>query len=216
MSRGISNAKLVEYLDSVLDSMLKIPSCWGALGCVENQVLRILEVRLLVTQGGTFEDTNNVMTTYLKFLKEEFPKTRGRGLSVCVDDDVAEFADALKKFCGIVRAEQDETTGTSHTSHRRSSVGTAIRELLDARDFLALQLEEASGAISKEEFEERAAPFFERLRECRDVEEARSIAHDLFEVADLDVDAEELSVMLRCTVATANTLVTEGQDDVEN
>lgn len=108
MSRGISNTKLVEYLDSVLDSMSKIPSCWGALDSVELQVLRILEVRLLVTKGGSFEDTNNVTTMYLKFLKDEFPKTRGRGLSVCVDDDVEVFADALKKFCGIVRAEQDD------------------------------------------------------------------------------------------------------------
>ncbi len=108
MSRGISNAKLVEYLDSVLDSMLEIPSCWGALGCVELQVMRILEVRLLVTQGRSFENTNTVMSMYREFLKDEFPKIQGRGLSVCVDDDVVEFAYVLKKFCDHVREEQDD------------------------------------------------------------------------------------------------------------
>lgn len=89
------------------------------------------------------------------------------------------------------------------TERHRQAVGAAIRELLHGRDFLALQLEAATGGITEEKFDELAQAYY---REPRSLDDAREMAEALFEVGDIDVDGEELSALLGCTVCDATTI----------
>jgi hypothetical protein len=72
------------------------------------------------------------------------------------------------------------------------------------RNFLALQLTEATGGITAEQFDELANGYY---RVPRTLAQAQEMVASLLEVGDLDVDEEELSVVLGCTLVDATTIV---------
>lgn len=101
-----TSTKLLVHVDTMLDQIMQRPALWGALGSVELQVLRLLEVRLIATCGASPGDTR-VMDRYHAFLQREFPDNPGRGLSACVDNDLDAFTIKLRDFCYSTCAEQD-------------------------------------------------------------------------------------------------------------
>jgi len=99
---------IVAYLDSTLDTMVERPALWGALPCVELQVLRLLEVRLIAVRRGSMEETNEVAREWRAFLSKMFSNWSGGGLLTCVEGDEAAFASKLSEFCKAERLRQGD------------------------------------------------------------------------------------------------------------
>lgn len=86
----------------------------------------------------------------------------------------------------------------------------ALEAMLDARDFLGLQLSHAQGTITDEAFEEHALPHLKRQIEN---EYGPSLVHRARVLAAVlpagRLDADCLSILLRCDFLVAQQLVRE-------
>ena len=101
--------EIVEFIDETLRDMTARPSFWGPLPSVELQVLRLLEVRLLLASAdASIDDVADVASEYWKALDVDFPELGGRSLRARVDGDVARFSAWLSDFCARLQRAQDK------------------------------------------------------------------------------------------------------------
>src|SRR5690606_15983070 len=100
---------VVKFIDRTLGDMTTRPGFWGPLPGVELQVLRLLEIRLLLVVPHTnSDDTSEVARAYWESLARDFPGSDAVSLRTRVNDDVDAFSNWLSEFCAEQRREQDQ------------------------------------------------------------------------------------------------------------
>jgi hypothetical protein len=63
--------RLLAFVASRLESMLRRPAVWGSLLSIEERVLQLLELRrVLLVPSGSANDTHKLMKTYSRFIAE--------------------------------------------------------------------------------------------------------------------------------------------------
>ena len=98
----------IDFIDATLRDMTTRPSFWGPLPSVELQVLRLLEIRLLlVVSHADADDAPDVACAYWQALDADFPGGSG-SLRARVDGDLERFASWLAAFCDRQQRAQDE------------------------------------------------------------------------------------------------------------
>lgn len=117
---------VVDFIDETLRDMTTRPSFWGPLPSVELQVLRLLEIRLLlVAPHAAADDVPDVACTYWQDLDADFPGGNG-SLRVRVDGDLDRFSSWLAGFCARQQRAQDEQRehlrGTPLRTNRAASL----------------------------------------------------------------------------------------------
>jgi hypothetical protein len=61
--------RMLEFIDSRLDSLLRRPSAWGPPTSIEDQVLQLLEMRRFVLDPRlTHQDTRKLTSSYVVFI----------------------------------------------------------------------------------------------------------------------------------------------------
>ena len=61
--------RILEFISSRIESMLRRPSVWGSLLSVEERLLQLLELRrVLLVPTASAGDTQRLMKTYLRFI----------------------------------------------------------------------------------------------------------------------------------------------------
>lgn len=103
-----NHENVVDFIDETLRDMTTRPAFWGPLPSVELQVLRLLEIRLLlVAPDAGADDVPDVAGAYWQALDDEFPGGNG-SLRARVDGDLERFSGWLSAFCARQRHAQDE------------------------------------------------------------------------------------------------------------
>lgn len=102
---------VVQFIDRTLADMTTRPAFWGPLPGVEMQVLRLLEIRLLLTDPHADSSAaSEVARAYWQSLARDFPGSDAVSLRTRVGDDMAAFSRWLAAFCAQQQREQDART----------------------------------------------------------------------------------------------------------
>lgn len=102
-------ADVVKFIDQTLADMTTRPAFWGPLPAVELQVLRLLEIRLLLVDPRAHDtDVSDVARAYWDSLARDFPGSDTVSLRTRVGNDIDAFSRWLAKFCAEQRLMQDE------------------------------------------------------------------------------------------------------------
>ena len=105
-----ASTDIVKFIDRTLLDMTTRPALWGPLPGVEQQVLRLLEVRLLLTDSDAgADDTAEVAQDFWRQLDIDFPG-QPVSLRTRVKGDPELFSRWLGEFCQRQRDRQDART----------------------------------------------------------------------------------------------------------
>lgn len=76
--------KLIDFVASRLESMLRHPAIWGTDLAVEEKVLQLLEMRRLLLDPAAVpsNNTNSLMQSYARFLAREIPEATAEPLAI--------------------------------------------------------------------------------------------------------------------------------------
>jgi hypothetical protein len=91
----------------------------------------------------------------------------------------------------------------------------ALTSLLEVRDFLGYQLDNALGNIEEEEFEEIAEQYFSKYIHCDDEQLSKDLMV-LMQTSNMTFDADNISAIFRCEIDQAErvlTLLISGPDN---
>lgn len=103
-----NHENVVGFIDETLRDMTTRPTFWGPLPSVELQVLRLLEIRLLlVAPDAGADDVPDVAGAYWQALDDAFPGGIG-SLRARVDGDLERFSGWLAAFCAGQQRAQDQ------------------------------------------------------------------------------------------------------------
>jgi hypothetical protein len=101
--------EVVKFIDQTLADMTTRPAFWGPLPGVELQVLRLLEIRLLLVESrANAGNATEVARSYWDALARDFPGSEAVSLRTRVNDDVDAFSRWLTKFCAEQQRAQDQ------------------------------------------------------------------------------------------------------------
>jgi hypothetical protein len=113
-------SKVIEFIDETLTDMTTRPAFWGPLPAVELQVLRLLEVRLLLVDShADSRDAADVARAYWDSLARDFPGEEV-SLRTRVKGDTDAFARWLAGFCTEQQRSQDQRASQRRIASLRS------------------------------------------------------------------------------------------------
>ena len=93
--------RLIEYIASRLESMLRRPAVWGSNLAIEQRVLQLLEMRWLVLDpAARVEDSRRVVERFVAFIGEAIPNGTNQPLAVQLEQTGRqdEFTHVLGRF----------------------------------------------------------------------------------------------------------------------
>lgn len=93
--------RILEFITSRLESMLRRPAVWGALLSVEERILQLLELRrVLLVPSASANDTQQLMRAYTQFIARTLDNATAEPLAVQLErrGRSAEFATFMAKF----------------------------------------------------------------------------------------------------------------------
>ena len=93
--------RLLEFVDSRLESMLRRPAVWGSLLSVEERILQLLELRrVLLVPSVSASDTQRLMRTYVQFIARSLDHATAEPLAIQLErrGRAAEFTSLMAKF----------------------------------------------------------------------------------------------------------------------
>ena len=110
--------RVLEFIASRLESMLRRPAVWGSLLSVEERILQLLELRrVLLVPSASANDTQRLMRTYTQFIAGALDNATAEPLAIQLErrGKSAEFATFMSKFIDAERAAfvVDERGGPS-------------------------------------------------------------------------------------------------------
>lgn len=92
--------RIVSFVDQTIQAMLERPRMWGSPRCVEGQLMRLLEVRIVALQPeAPLEIAGDVQRAYLAFMEAEIPGSPPTSLFTRVGEDEHRHGMLLRKFC---------------------------------------------------------------------------------------------------------------------
>jgi hypothetical protein len=103
-----SESRLLTFVASRLESLLRRPAAWGSMLSVEEQVLQLLELRrVLLDPSLTANDTRKLMQTYARFIARTLEDATPEPLAIQLErlGRVAELPALLGEFIELELAE---------------------------------------------------------------------------------------------------------------
>jgi hypothetical protein len=93
--------RLLTFVASRLESMLRQPAIWGSLLSVEEQILQLLEIRrVLLVPSLTANDTPQLLRSYSRFISEVLDDSTVEPLAVQLEQRgrIVDFPALMGKF----------------------------------------------------------------------------------------------------------------------
>jgi hypothetical protein len=93
--------RILEFIASRLESMLRRPAVWGAPLSVEERILQLLELRrVLLVPSASAQDTQQLMRTYVQFIARELDGATAEPLAIQLErrGRAAELSSFLARF----------------------------------------------------------------------------------------------------------------------
>jgi hypothetical protein len=93
--------RVLEFIASRLESMLRRPQAWGSLLSVEDSILQLLELRRsLLVPGVAVNDTRRLMRAYTQFIARTIEDATAEPLAIQLErlGRAAEFTTLMSKF----------------------------------------------------------------------------------------------------------------------
>ncbi len=103
-----AESRLLEFVASRLESLLRRPAAWGSKLSIEEQVLQLLELRrVLLVPSLTANDTHRLMRTYTRFITAALEDATAEPLAIQLErlGRGAELTGLLAKFIDLELAE---------------------------------------------------------------------------------------------------------------
>ena len=130
--------RILEFISSRIESMLRRPSVWGSLLSVEERLLQLLELRrVLLVPTASAGDTQRLMKTYLRFIAAVLDDATAEPLAIQLERRGSELATFLVEERGeaeasdpAARAAAIETTARILESLRMDAEARAQRRPL--------------------------------------------------------------------------------------
>jgi hypothetical protein len=100
--------RLLSFVATRLESMLRRPAIWGSLFSVEERILQLLELRrVLLAPSFSADDTHQLLRSYSRFISETLEDATVEPLATQLEQRgrAAEFPALMKKFIERERAE---------------------------------------------------------------------------------------------------------------
>lgn len=116
---NVALTSLTDFTESRIESMLTSPLMWGPLGCVELQILLLLETELFGLREFWREaDIETVHDGFRRFLDERFPGSPPVSLVHRIGDDVDDpervFVEVMRAFVQRARRSRPTPDWTNH------------------------------------------------------------------------------------------------------
>lgn len=140
--------RLLQFIVTRMDSMLRRPSAWGSLRSVEEQILQLLEMRRALLEPSTSPtDTRSFMQAYEHFIAQELEHSTPEPLSTQLEarGRSGEFSALMRKFVqeDLVRfVAEARATGSGDASAVSSKDFESARTILE---ILRLEAEANAG-----------------------------------------------------------------------
>jgi hypothetical protein len=132
--------RILEFIASRLESMLRRPRMWGSLLSVEDSILQLLELRrVLLVPSASASDTQRLMQTYTQFISRALDNATAEPLAIQLErqDRAAEFTSYMAKFIDAELAtflvEEREDLDAGHGSGRAADLEMTARVLESLR-----------------------------------------------------------------------------------
>jgi hypothetical protein len=132
--------RILEFIASRLESMLRRPAVWGALLSVEERILQLLELRrVLLVPSASAHDTQRLVRTYARFIAHELEGATAEPLAIQLErrGRSAEFSSFMARFVDSELAtflvEQRGTADEGEPSVRASEIDATERVLESLR-----------------------------------------------------------------------------------
>ncbi len=103
-----TESRLLEFVASRLESLLRQPAAWGSKLSIEEQVLQLLELRrVLLVPSLTANDTHRLMRAYTRFITTTLEAATAEPLAIQLErlGRGAELTGLLAKFIDLELAE---------------------------------------------------------------------------------------------------------------
>lgn len=139
-----AEGRLLSFVASRLESMLRRPTIWGSLLSVEERILQLLELRrVLLVPSLSANDTHELLRSYSRFISETLDDATVEPLAVQLEQRGRsdEFAAVMRKFVERELAEflvdtvPSEDPAIERTEHVETMdrILTLMREEANAR-----------------------------------------------------------------------------------
>jgi hypothetical protein len=150
--------RLLSFVATRLESMLRRPAIWGSLLSVEERILQLLELRrVLLAPSFSADDTHQLLRSYSRFISETLEDATVEPLATQLElrGRAAEFPALMKKFIERELAEflADAVPSEGPAIERAPRVETMDRLLISVRKEADARARRSPSPLSSEPIE---------------------------------------------------------------